>query len=167
MPAGSYARWYGADFFSAGKRGGNADDEKEDADQSAGDNGMLMLLQTTPNIPDGALPRPDRVEELSAGKTLRCRKCGHIVTTAAERVEKEGRHLHVFGNPGGFIFEIGCFSHAPGCLRHGASTMEFTWFPGYAWRFALCKGCLIHLGWVYLADADGFFGLIVDRLAEG
>jgi hypothetical protein len=55
---------------------------------------------------------------------------------------------------------------APGCTTQGAASREHTWFAGYAWRIANCASCLGHLGWRYERGADGFFGLILERLAE-
>ena len=55
---------------------------------------------------------------------------------------------------------------APGCRFEGEFTQEFTWFPGYAWRFAMCRQCLAHLGWEYRGAASGFVGLIMTELRE-
>jgi len=77
-----------------------------------------------------------------------------------------GSHVHVFTNPAGFTFRIGCFSSAPGCLNAGDPTGDFTWFTGYDWSFALCGGCMTHLGWFYESGRDGFHGLILAELVE-
>jgi len=77
-----------------------------------------------------------------------------------------GRDRHAFVNPAGLVFEIVCFRTAPGCRRAGAPTAEWTWFPGYAWRLAVCGRCAVHLGWAYQGTADAFFGLIPDRLVN-
>jgi hypothetical protein len=61
------------------------------------------------------------------------------------------------------MFRIGCFANAPGCEVIGEPTTEHTWFSGYAWSYAVCTGCLTHLGW-YFTDGRSFFGLILDRL---
>jgi hypothetical protein len=43
--------------------------------------------------------------------------------------------------------------------------MEFTWFPGYGWRLALCAKCNTHLGWEFRGrDEHGFLGLILSAL---
>lgn len=109
-------------------------------------------------------PRSVDVTDLPPENPIRCRQCGHVVTSAAARAEKAGHHRHVFGNPAGYVFEIGCFATAPGCAVQGPATLEFTWFAGYAWRFASCAACGTHLGWAYSSGADGFFGLILERL---
>lgn len=78
-----------------------------------------------------------------------------------------GSHRHVFNNPAGVIFEIALFDAAEGCAAIGRPTLEFTWFSGYAWRFALCGNCGIHLGWLYTGgEAGGFFGLILEMIVE-
>jgi hypothetical protein len=94
-----------------------------------------------------------------------CRGCRIPVTRASERRQVEGAHLHTFANPSGIVFEIGCFHSAPGCQYVGPASDEFTWFRGYQWRIAVCRGCLNHLGWAFTSvGGDGFHGLIVDRL---
>jgi hypothetical protein len=71
---------------------------------------------------------------------------------------------HIFSNPHGLLFEIGCFSSAPGCLALGQKTSKFTWFPGYAWQIAVCGGCREHMGWLYAGQGTSFFGLRLDQL---
>lgn len=95
-----------------------------------------------------------------------CAVCGHHITTERERIEVQGRHEHRCVNPDSVIFHIGCFQRAPGCASHGVPTLEFTWFPGFAWNYALCNSCSTLLGWKYHGtDAPSFFGLILSRLA--
>jgi hypothetical protein len=100
-------------------------------------------------------------------KAIRCAQCGHGITSPRERIEVQGMHRHTFFNPYGIIFEIGCFREAPGCGYAGPSTEEFSWFPGYGWRIAVCNSCLTHLGWQYSApDRESFHGLVLDYLIE-
>lgn len=102
------------------------------------------------------------------GHPIRCAHCGHAVSTTDQRIEQAGAHTHVFTNPAGITFEIGCFRHAPGCETIGESTLEHTWFPGHAWSIGACGGCGTHLGWAFGpgATGDAFHGLILSRLAE-
>jgi hypothetical protein len=96
-----------------------------------------------------------------------CVNCGHQITRVGEKIRVGGEFSHRFTNPHGFMFLLGCFSSAPGCGTTGLPTEEFSWFPGYAWRFAYCGSCGVHLGWEYLRDrVRSFFGLILDRLTE-
>jgi hypothetical protein len=76
----------------------------------------------------------------------------------------QGGHEHRFTNPHGVTYHIGCYREAAGCSIVGESTMKFTWFPGYAWRVALCANCRTHLGWRFESPGGGFHGLILNRL---
>ena len=106
--------------------------------------------------------KPERSE---AGEAFRCRFCQAKITTAAQMIAVNGSHRHVFTNPLGKVYEIGCFSRAPGCMNQGQPTTECTWFTGCAWRFSLCSSCFSHLGWQYHSDLTGyFFGLILANL---
>jgi len=70
-------------------------------------------------------------------------------------------------NPAGFTFHIGCFAEAIGCVTRGPPSLEYAWFPGFAWRLALCGQCTCQLGWHFRSDdGESFFGLILDRLRE-
>lgn len=106
--------------------------------------------------------QPDKAAEHE--KRLVCGRCGHTITHQSRRIAVNGAHAHTCTNPHGLTFHIGCFRDAPGCSTFGAATIEDTWFPGYAWRFADCAKCGVHLGWLFASSADAFYGLIVDRL---
>lgn len=113
---------------------------------------------------------PDGLPGL-AGKTvprrsLVCAGCGAGITDPAAAIRIGDAHHHVFTNPAGMVFEIGCFREAPGCRCAGTPTLEWTWFAGRAWRYAHCRACGVHLGWHYRGDGDDFFGLILLRLTE-
>lgn len=97
-------------------------------------------------------------------RRLLCAACGHVVTDRNQRIAVLGAHEHNFTNPHGITFHIGCFRDAGGCAAVGDATAEFSWFPGYAWRVALCTNCQTHLGWRFQMDQDYFLGLIVNRL---
>jgi hypothetical protein len=105
-------------------------------------------------------------EEPSRERRLLCKICGHYITSRDRVIEQAGSHVHVFTNPAGVTFRIGCFSSAPGCLNAGEPTEDYTWFPGFAWSFAVCAGCMNHLGWLYESGTSGFYGLILENLAE-
>ena len=100
------------------------------------------------------------------GRRLCCAACRRPVTRENDRMEIQGQHEHLFSNPHGLTFRIGCFAMASGCVYVGEATEEWTWFPGYRWQIAVCGGCGSHLGWRYLGrDATGFHGFILRRLA--
>jgi hypothetical protein len=102
-----------------------------------------------------------------ADRVYRCARCAAVITAPRYAIEKDGRFTHHVANPAGIVFYIGCFSEAPGCSIAGEPTMEYTWFPGYSWSYALCAQCGIHMGWSYRWGVASFFGLILDRLQEG
>ena len=101
-------------------------------------------------------------------RVLRCARCGQGIASERDVFGVGGADaVQVFANPGGWVWEIVTLRDAPGALVHGRPTTEFTWFPGYAWRFAACGRCGQHLGWRYDGPQEppSFFGLIRDRLA--
>ena len=97
---------------------------------------------------------------------LACSRCEYRLTSDQDRTTVNERHEHTFMNPHAFAYHIGCFGNAPGAAGYGAATTEFTWFPGYAWQLAHCRGCGVHLGWKFQADSHSFFGLVLDRLVR-
>jgi len=118
-------------------------------------------------------PEPDELarEKAEASeqpeRELYCYICGSLITRQEERTSVQGSHEHTFTNPAGYLYHIGCFRAAPGCEQGGEFTEAYTWFQGFAWRYAQCASCRVHLGWAY-RDGDGgeFYGLILDRLLE-
>ncbi|HEU5338777.1 MAG TPA: cereblon family protein [Sulfuricaulis sp.] len=99
-------------------------------------------------------------------KRLFCAACRHPITHQDERIPVQGGHEHRFTNPHGITYHIGCYREAAGCSVVGESTAEFTWFPGYAWRIALCANCQTHLGWRFQTAGEYFHGLILNRLTS-
>jgi hypothetical protein len=106
-----------------------------------------------------AVPGPERA--------LLCRSCRWRVTSRAAAISMGGSHAHSFVNPHAIEFRIGCFADAPGCVGRGDESDYWTWFPGFQWQVALCRHCREHLGWRFRSPDASFFGLILDRLAEG
>jgi len=97
---------------------------------------------------------------------LCCAECKYPIARKSDRIQINEKHQHVFANPHGYIFQIGCFAQAPGCVIAGEETSFFSWFPGYVWRFALCGQCLTLLGWAFRSHESQFLGLILDKLQE-
>lgn len=127
----------------------------------------LWFDQNTPWTPQGHTHKQLDGQELDKPKSaLCCAQCQHRITEHAARLELAGGHLHVFTNPGGFVYEIGLYEYAD-CVMHGPATTDYSWFPGYAWQLALCANCHEHLGWRYRKTGSAaFYGLIRDRLVE-
>jgi hypothetical protein len=94
-----------------------------------------------------------------------CRQCLKMISTRSDRMAVQGAHQHTFANPHGILFEIGCYKTAPGCIQSGPPTEEFSWFKAYSWQVAICRRCLLQVGWFFSsARLEGFYGLILDRL---
>lgn len=108
----------------------------------------------------------NHAEKAKNEKRLFCTTCRHPVTHQDERIIVQGGHEHIFTNPHGVVYHIGCFREAAGCAPIGGATMEYTWFKGYAWRIALCAYCRAHLGWLFQVEGGYFHGLITSRLAS-
>jgi len=119
---------------------------------------------TTPNAPLLA----DSTAR-AANPAIRCGPCDHPITWEALRIKMNNHHFHRLINPQKIEFLVGCFSQASGCLAAGQPFRRHSWFIGYQWQIALCRGCGAHLGWYFTSfgktqSADSFFTLIIDRL---
>ena len=95
-----------------------------------------------------------------------CIACNKKITSDKERFEYDNQSEFQFINPGGFYFDILTFCSADGCREMGEPTLEFTWFEGHSWSFAVCSRCSNHLGWKYCGKYS-FYGLIKSRLIKG
>jgi hypothetical protein len=125
------------------------------------------LLKSTPRQPtDVREPARRDVTADDEGRVLVCAACLQAITSTSARIEMSGSHAHTFSNPHGIVFHIGCFAVAPGCGEASEASTLHTWFPGYAWQVAVCRGCGVHLGWLFRSGDSRFHGLIFDRLAE-
>lgn len=96
-----------------------------------------------------------------------CAACGHLLTRERWAISMDG-HERVFINPAGRVFRIRCFSEAPGSTDIGDPTTDHTWFPPYAWNFAICGGCNAHIGWHYVDGEQprAFYGLMKTALTS-
>ena len=99
-------------------------------------------------------------------EAIRYLVCGASIAYPEDRIAVNGAVGHSFTNPAGFMYHIECYKSASGCSVTGEYETDFSWFPGFAWRYALCGSCNNHLGWHYVHSAGkNFFGLIRDRLS--
>ncbi len=131
----------------------------------ASDRPLRWALQTPPARGGGQVHKQsEQGTEEDSPQVYVCAACQLPVTQPVHRIEMAGSHRHVFVNPHGLDFEIGCFSVAAGAVAVGRATEQFSWFPGAPWRVACCRGCGIHLGWAYGRGGIDFFGLIFAAL---
>ncbi len=97
-------------------------------------------------------------------KIIVCASCNYHITDPSKQIVVDQSFNHIFANPHGHVFEIGCFSQARGCVSSSISSNEFSWFVGFSWQIVICRYCSNHLGWVFSSDTNRFFGLILDKL---
>lgn len=118
------------------------------------------------SVPNEAAPaeQPKQAEDVE--RVIRCARCDATITTAAAAIAIDGKHLHHFVNPAGVAFDVRCFREAPGCSPYGDASTFFSWFPGHAWRIAVCARCGAHLGWRFEGSSSAFHGLIADKVVE-
>lgn len=103
--------------------------------------------------------------DLEHGNAVRCGYCKSVITYQGNAEPIQGRQVHKFVNPGGYEFVIGCYRRA-WCNIMGLPILEWSWFHGCTWQYAMCPQCHEHLGWFYQCaeDDSSFYGLILDRL---
>ncbi len=96
-----------------------------------------------------------------------CRVCRKQIAMVDQTIRIMGATEHVFTNPHGITYQIGCFRDALNCGCVSEPTEAWTWFPGFAWRIVICSTCNQHLGWYFQGQIEaGFFGLILAHLIE-
>ena len=122
-------------------------------------------LKSTGDKPDVKLRiKTEKKFGIEEEQSIICKNCGNPLTVQGSMISVDGKHTHIFTNPAGVIFEIGCFSSADGCIIIGDSNLQHTWFEGFGWSFSHCSDCLVHLGWFYQSVNESFFGLILKHL---
>ncbi|BBD09676.1 cereblon family protein [Desulfovibrio ferrophilus] len=127
----------------------------------------LWLLREKPDEAEKAKQADREADRPGKGRKLLCRGCRTMITTDDTRINVSGKHRHVFANPAGYLYELGCFSQAPGCSHEGAPSWEFTWFPGHSWQIQVCRSCNALMGWSFRPPSgNGFSGLILAHLIE-
>ena len=114
---------------------------------------------------DHASQADDQAEDIPGDPEFwHCRECHHPITRKATRIEVNGQHRHICMNPHGYVYQIGCFSQAPGCKYASQPTTDFSWFSGYAWQIVVCEQCQTMLGWGFRGPDSRFWGLILTQL---
>lgn len=129
---------------------------------------MLSLLRTgEPPDPGGTeMARDSDGAATEDERSLRCARCGAVVTTTAARIDVAGAHQHTRANAGGWVHSFGCFARAPGCRAVGEPSTDFAWFASTSWEIAVCGSCREHLGWRFTGADGTFWGLLVAKLVE-
>lgn len=121
---------------------------------------MKIVSKENPDTISDPKTETDSQEE----EIIVCAQCNWKITDPDQQIMVDNSFSHVFANPYGLVFEIGCFSKAPGCIIASVPSDEFSWFPGYAWQIGICQNCSAHLGWVFTASSDRFYGLILEKI---
>ncbi|MCC6624866.1 MAG: hypothetical protein IT385_26695 [Deltaproteobacteria bacterium] len=116
-----------------------------------------------PIAPDAA---SETSHEAAPLHPIRCAACRHPITTREAGIVVDGRHDHRCVNPHGVIFDIGCYTNAPGLVVVGEPEAFFSWFPGTTWQIGLCVGCHAHLGWLFVGRERPFVALVLDRITH-
>ena len=116
-----------------------------------------------PNLDEAPTDEPD--------PRLRCIACEVEITSLSQLFGKDGEPPdRVFFNPAGLVMKLLTVRRATNLRLVGSPTDEFSWFPGWTWRIALCAGCGGQLGWLFEALGDGeppsFWGLLRERLVQ-
>ncbi len=102
-------------------------------------------------------------------KNYHCSHCGTFITDSGALTAINGATEHSYVNPAGIRCNFKTFVYCENVVIHEDLFIEHSWFPGYGWRFLICKSCLLHLGWKYDAvsesrPSDGFFGVLIDSV---
>lgn len=97
------------------------------------------------------------------GSDWLCAWCLNHIASEKNRFLFNGKSEFVFMNPEGIRFSIITFSQTIGCRQAGVPTLEYTWFPDYAWSLCICNRCDTMLGWYYSGPSI-FVGLIRNRI---
>jgi hypothetical protein len=128
--------------------------------------------QATRASPHSERSADDEVASADDAVRWLCAACRTKITDGSAVFGPTGAApVQVFTNPEGRVCQVLTVLHAQSLSLIGPATDEYTWFPGFAWRVALCAHCFSHLGWRYQAIVAGasppvFFGLLLDALVE-
>ena len=107
----------------------------------------------------------ERQDTGAGAQAIYCAQCRLPLTSTAEIARIDNRHSHVVCNPAGLVFSVCCFHRVPGALAVGEKSGVFSWFAGFVWQVALCRGCRRQLGW-FFSGAGTFYALITERFID-
>ena len=108
----------------------------------------------------------------NGSRSYQCAFCGFFITTGDRQLTVKGQEIHKFTNPDGIEYTIRTFASCPGADMYGPAVEAHSWFPGHAWRLAICRACGAQLGWEYEAAAFAarplhFWGLLTEMVEDG
>lgn len=127
---------------------------------------MIDVLDKERQELDPALREIVDREPVNRRDLVLCANCNHGLAQQADRIEVNGTNSHLFTNPYGVEYQVGCYADALGCSISGARMAADTWFPGFRWRLASCAACHHHLGWYFDNPDAYFYGLVLDYIKE-
>ncbi len=110
-----------------------------------------------------------RDDEDKKTKNYYCAQCGAFISHSAALVAINGSTDHSYVNPAGIRCNFLTFAYCENILEHLDLFLEYSWFPGYGWRFLTCSSCFSHLGWKYdavkeEASPEYFFGVLTELI---
>jgi len=107
----------------------------------------------------------EEAKKLSKDKEIIvCAFCHNHIADPSKQIAIHQSFRHIFANPHGYVFEIGCFSDVINCCPASTLSNEFPWFIGYSWQIGICTRCSTHLGWYFSSESNSFWGLILEKL---
>lgn len=126
---------------------------------------LWCLKSDRPPNKDDAAPDDQSDDWVHEDDAFLCVSCELDVAERDAVFDPGAGPLQLHVNPHGHLHEILTLSAARNLAYYGEETTEFTWFPGYAWRVALCGRCHSHLGWRFAAVEESrtpatFYGLL-------
>lgn len=83
-----------------------------------------------------------------------CKHCLQVIGSREDMISMNQEGLQgTYVNPGGAVHETLTLSkvNRSAVKLEGNSSIQFSWFPGYAWTIAQCARCYSHLGWKFTA----------------
>ena len=84
-----------------------------------------------------------------------CKSCNRRIGRQEDifSMSQEGPQ-NAYVNPGGYVHQTLTLYKTQNLKLVGASSAEYSWFPGYSWTIAQCRYCNSHMGWKFTATDD-------------
>ncbi|XP_024458541.1 uncharacterized protein LOC7462291 isoform X1 [Populus trichocarpa] len=103
---------------------------------------------------------------------VQCKTCKTVIAQRSDMLvmSTEGP-LGAYVNSHGYVHEIMTLQKANGLALIGRATVEYSWFPGYAWTIAECASCETQMGWLFTATKkklkpQSFWGIRSSQVAD-